>query len=250
MKKVSAIIFVLFVFVFFTASYKGAAPSRGKFKKLGEDVEDLTKPKVEQKVEDRFKGVLSDRHIKKWQGWWKGCATGFTLDDMEDIGEGPIYDEKITPLSSSQIGEGPAKMFYEKSPDGRRYLNPYYGRLEFKREGDGWQPYVQIRCGAALYDPKNNWARNILDCTALEGIDDAYWVNADRIVFMGYSSVTRQMNVECDSVQSCISPTIWVADLKAGVVAQKRGKLVKRSQCELGGYLKQRLPDFFGKEEK
>lgn len=244
LKKITVLLFFVIVFVTFFNGYKTAGPARSKFKKLGTGEVDLTK--TEETVEvNKLKEIIGDKRLKKWAGWWQACAKGFSLSEMEDIGHGPVYDERIRPLSTSEMGDGPGKMFYLRSPDGKIHLNPHWSRLLFKKEGDAWQPLIEIPCGVALYKPKENWARNILDCSALEGIDDAFWFGKERFALMGYMAVSRQMDVECETVESCVAPTVWIVDLKSGLINEHRGKLIKRNQCELGGYLKIRLPEFF-----
>jgi hypothetical protein len=124
-------------------------------------------------------------------------------------------------------------------------VNPYWGRLLFRKEGDAWQPYIELRCGALLYEKAQKRARTILDCSMNEGIDDAVWQKGDELVLLGYESVTRQMSDECESVQACAAPSIWFVDLAKSTVRSYRGDLIKRGSCRLGDYLKERLPKFF-----
>ncbi len=249
LRKASLLILSAVIFLCFFNGYKAEGPARGKFKKLGEGEIDLTQVK-EVKEENKVRDVSGDHRLKEWAGWWKRCAPGLALDSMESLGLSSLSEEELPPLTADQIGNGPAKAFYTKAPDGKRYLNPYWGRLQYKKEGEEWQPYVEVPCGAALYTPSAKSGRRIIDCSSLEGIDDAYWRDRDTIVLMGYTSISRQMNVECKTEESCVSPTVWIADLKANSVEEQHGPLMTRKGCELGGYLKKRLPNFFGKEQK
>lgn len=241
--------FFALVFLAFFNGYKAEGPSRKKFKKLGEGEVDLTREEEAPPEIDRFKAISGDKRLKDWAGWWRACASGFSLGEMEDVGLSSIHDEDIPPLTPDQISDGPGRMLYQRSPDGRRYLNPYWGRLLFRKEAEGWQPYVEVPCGAALYTPASMRARRVLDCSALEGVEDAYWRDRETIVLMGYTAVSRQMNVECETVESCVAPTVWILDLKSATASERRGPLARRKSCDLGGYIKQRLPEFFGKEK-
>lgn len=244
LKSSVKIVFIAFLFAFFFNGYKTEAPSRSKFKHLGESEVDLTL-EVETPDVDFMKDVRGDKRLKEWALYWKKCAPGFSIDSMEDIGQAPIYEEPIDFLDSTKLEQGPNKMFYFRSPGGKWLLNPYFRRMFFKKEGEAWQPYIEVPCGVALYDLKAKKARNVFNCSALEGIDDGYWKSSDRFVLLGYSSVSRQMNVECETTESCVAPTVWIYDLKSGLMNERHGPLVKRKSCELGGYLKQRLPEFF-----
>jgi hypothetical protein len=251
-KRFALLAFAGIIFAVFFNGYQQAGPAKKKFKHLGgsDEIVDLTK---EQKVVevDRMKEIAGDKRLRAWEGWWKTCLQNFTLDGMQDTGISGISEEQVPPLTPA-MQEGPQSMFYVKSPDGKWELNPWNNRLLYKKEGDAWQPYIEIPCGAALYDAKTKAGRNILECSALEGIDDAYWKDKDTIVFMGYEALTRQMNVECEGVESCVSPVVWIADLKTKTVSEHRGTVFKRkaTPCELGGYLKVRLPKFYNEEKK
>ena len=252
LRGIAGFAFFAFVFVMFFNGYQQAAPSRSKFKRLGgnDEVVDLTKEVVHVEV-DRMKEIAGDKRLRAWENWWKTCLKDFTLGGMADTGISGLSEEQIPPLTEA-MQEGPQQMFYAKSPDGTWILNPWYERLLYKKEGDAWQPYIEIPCGAALYDAKTKTGRNILECSALEGIDDAFWKDKETIVFMGYEALTRQMNVECEGVESCVSPVVWIADLKGKQVSEHRGTVFKRKStpCELGGYLKVRLPKFYNEEKK
>lgn len=251
-KRIAMLLFAGLLFAVFFNGYQQAGPAKKKFKKLGEgsEVIDLT---VEKKVEEKnlLAEVSGDKKLKDWAGWWKGCLPDFSLGNMQDLGTTGLGEEAIPPLSPAMT-EGPQAMFYIKSPDGTHTLNPWHNRLLYKKEADGWQPYIELPCGVALYDTKAKTGRNILECSALEGIDDAFWKGRDLIVIMGYEALTRQMNVECEGVETCVSPVVWIVDLKSRVVNEHRGVVVhrKKSPCELGGYLKVRLPKFYNEEKK
>ena len=250
MRRITFLICSSLIFILFFNGYKAEGPSRKKFKVLGEgEIVDLTKEEVVRET-DPLKEIAKDKRFKPWVSWWQKCKPDLNINTMENIGLSPIYDETIPYITPSEMGEGPASDFYQRSPGGKYHLNPYFRRLQYKKEGEAWQPYIQIPCGVAVYTSSEKKGRNVLDCSALEGVDDAFWAGKDRFVLMGYTSVSRQMNVECETVESCASPTIWIVDLKTGLVNEHGGGLIKRKSCELGGYLKTKLPKFFGKEEK
>lgn len=251
-RNIVAIVFFAMVFVVFFNGYQQEGPARRKFKRLGESEEviDLTKQQALPEV-NRMKDVSGDKRLREWASWWQKCLPGFSTDKMDDIGTTSMGEMSI-PSLTPDMGAGPQTIFYRKSPDGKWLLNPYYGRLSFKKEGDAWQPYVELPCGAALYDTKSKSGKSILDCSALEGIDDAFWKGPDTIVLMGYGALTRQMDVECEGVESCVSPVVWIVDTKTKSINEHRGSAIKRktTSCELGGYLKIRLPEFFNEEKK
>lgn len=252
LRCMAAVLFFAFVFLTFFNGYQQAGPAKRKFKHLGEsgDVVDLTTKQAIVEV-DRLKEVIGDKRLREWAGWWQKCLTGFSLEKMDDTGTVSM-GEMPTPPLTPEMTAGPQAMFYRKSPDGKHLLNPYYGRLLIKKEGDAWQPYIELPCGAALYDNRTKAGKNILDCSALEGVDDAFWKSGDLLVIMGYEALTRQMNVECEGVESCVSPVVWLVDLKARSINEHRGTVFKRKSgiCELGGYMKVRLPEFFSAEKK
>ena len=251
-RKTGYLLFFAAIFFVFCNGYQQSGPAKKKFKRMGEsgEIVDLTQEVAHVEV-DRLKEVASDKRLREWAGWWGRCLQGFSLDSMQDLGTTGIMEEAL-PALSPPMTEGPQGMFYVKSPDGSRTLNPWHGRLLYKKEADGWQPYIELPCGAALYDSKTKAGKNILECSALEGIDDAFWKDKNTIVLMGYEALTRQMNVECEGVQSCVSPVVWIVDLSAKTINQHRGVVVmrKESPCELGGYLKFRLPKFYNEEKK
>lgn len=250
-KRLAAAAFFVFLFLAFFNGYQQAGPARKKFRQLGEsgEVIDVTTKEAAPEV-NRLKEVAGDKRLREWAAWWSRCLPGFSLEGMNDIGTTSMGEMPVSPFAPDG-GAGPQGMLYRKSPDGRHLLNPYHQRLRFKKEGDAWQPYVELPCGAALYDTKTKAGRNILDCSALEGIDDAFWKGPGTIVLMGYAALTRQMDVECEGVESCVTPAVWIADLKARTINEHRGSAVKRkgAGCELGGYLKVRLPEFFQEEK-
>lgn len=248
--KFAIFAFFAFIFVLFFNGYSNEGPSRKKFKRLGNDagVEDLTKVEEAKPEVNLLKGISKDSHFKEWTEWWQKCSPGLEIDRLEGIGSSPMHDLPIDYLTDAQMSDGPGKMFYLRSPNGKYYANPFYKRLQYKNEGGSWQPYIEVPCGVAVYAAKTKWARNVMECSSLEGIDDAFW-KGELLVLMGYSSVSRQMNVECEGVESCATPTVWILDFKNNTQYEYHGSLIKRKGCELGGYLRVRLPKFFGKEK-
>jgi len=244
--RLAVVVGSIVIFLFFFNGYQQEGPSRSKFRKLPGGVEDLTPEAVPAKEQRNvLKEISGNRHVQEWAHYWQRCVPGFTLEGMEDIGDAQIEGEAVSALQVEEDQKGPGKMFYTSSPSGKRQVNPYWGRLLFRKEGDAWQPYIELQCGALLYDKAAKNAKTVLQCSMNEGIDDAVWQNNDEIVLLGYESVTRQMSVECESVESCAAPAIWFVDLAKGWVHSYRGGLIKHGACKLGDYLKQRLPKFF-----
>lgn len=250
--KIAAILLFAVVFLAFFNGYQQEGPAKRKFKRLGESDEVVDLTKEEKVVEvNRLRDVMGDRRLREWAAWWGRCLPGFSLERMDDIGMSSMGEMPIAALGPETEG-GPQSMFHQRSPGGAWVLNPFFQRLQYRKEGDGWQPYVQLSCGAALYDAKTRAGKNILECSALEGVDDGFWKGPDTIVLMGYAALTRQMDVECEGVESCVSPAVWIADVKTKSISEYRGSAIKRktTSCELGGYLKVRLPKFFAEEKQ
>ena len=247
LKKLVNIIFLALIFFTFVGGLADKGPSRRKFKVLEGGSEDLIKPEPAPAV-NRLKEISNNKHLVQWASWWQKCVPGFSLNSMEDLGEFPVDNEPTDFTASDKIKKGPGGMFYTGSPDGKRYINPYWGRLTYKWNDDGWWPYVENQCGAELYEPSQKKSAIILRCYMHDGMDGAFWAGKDRLVLMGYDAVTRQMNVECETVESCVSPSVWIVDLKSNTFNQHRGNVVKRDACNLDGYLKLTLPRFFGEK--
>lgn len=238
---------VLLVFAFFFNGTMSKGPSRQKFKVLESGEENLIKAEAPPEV-NRLKEISKDRRLTEWAAWWQKCAPNFSLDAMENLGEFPIDNQPVDVAKWGEPRNGPAKSFYVNSPDGKHAVNPYFGRLVYKMEADSWQPYVELGCGAELYDASTKRSSIILQCFMHDGLENAFWLNKDRLVIVGYEAVTRQMNVECETVESCASPSVWIIDIKSGTMNEHRGPIVKRSLCDLTGYLKLTRKDFFGKK--
>jgi hypothetical protein len=246
--RITAAAFLLLIFLTFFNGLADKGPSRKKFRVLGSGSEDLTKPEAPPEV-DKLQQIVNDRRLVDWATWWKKCVPDLDLKNMEDIGEFPLLNEPMEFQAADEVKKGPGKILYIKSPDGKRFINPYWGRLVYKKEETGWQPYEykETRCGAELLNPSQKQDTNILECFMHDGLDGAFWLDKNRLVLLGYDAVTRQMSVECETVESCIAPSVWIVDLKANTYNQYRGAVMKRSACNLGGYLKTSIPNFFGK---
>ena len=246
--KIASTLFLIVIFLSFFNGLADKGPSRKKFKVLGTSEEDLTKPEAPPEV-DKLKEIINDRRLTAWYQWWKKCVPNLDLNNMENIGEFPLLNEPMNFQASDEVKKGPGNILYIRSPDGKRFINPYVGRLVYKKEETGWQPYEfkETRCGAELLTPSQKQSVNMLECFMHDGLDGAFWLDKNRLLLLGYDAVTRQMSVECETVESCISPSVWIADLKTNTYNQYRGTVMKRSACNPGGYLKISIPKFFGK---
>ncbi|MFA4874086.1 MAG: hypothetical protein WC956_02550 [bacterium] len=248
--RIATICLFAIVFIFFFNGYKDEGPSRKKFRKLPGGTEDLVAEDAKPKPPpiDYLKGIKGNKRAQEWAKWWNSCVPKFTLGSLELVGDSELSNDPVDTKLVEESMSGPGRMFYSGSPGGRYEINPYWERLSYKKEAEGWQPYIETPCGALIYEPKAHKARVVLDCTMNEGLDDAIWLGKDSVAVMGYGSVTRQMNVECESVESCATPEIWVIDLASGWLHEYRGELIAHGACKVGGYLPQRLPRFFGKQ--
>ncbi len=238
------------VFLFFFNGYRELGPSRKKFKKLPGGTEDVAAEQIQPEGEDKLLISLArERRLNDWVGFWQKCIPGFTVESMDDSGEAEIGADAVDSRLIEEERKGPGKMFYKRSPDGDKYVNPYWRRLVYKKEDGGWQPYIELPCSALLYEGKTRSARIILNCTMFEGIQEAIWLSNNRLVLLGYESVSRQMDVRCETVETCAAPAIWVLEFDKGCIHSYRGnKLIRRSDCDLNEYLKKKVPKFFGKE--
>jgi len=246
MKKMACLILPALIFIFFFNGVADKGPSRRKFKKLESGEENLIKPEAAPAI-NRLQQISKDKHFTMWVGWWQKCIPGFSLNKMEDLGEFPVDNEPADFAAADKIKKGPGGILYKNSPDGKKYINPYWGRLVYKWKDDDWWPYFESQCGAELYEPSQKKSTIVLKCYTKDGLEGAFWVDKDRVVLMGYDSVTRQMSVECETVESCVAPSVWILDLKSATLNQHRGTIVKRSACDLDGYLKTAMTKFFGK---
>ena len=237
------------VFLFFFNGYKDEGPSRKKFRQLPGGTEDLVAEDAKPRPPpvDYLKDLRSNKRVRDWATTWQRCIPDFTLDSLELIGDSEADKDPVEAAQVEELKSGPGKMFFTSSPGGRYEIDPYWERLTYRKEAEGWQPYIETPCGALVYEPKDRKARIALNCTMHEGLEDALWLDKDRVAILGYGSVTRQMNVECESVESCATPEIWVVDLASGWLHEYRGALIAHGTCQLGTYLRQRLPAFFGK---
>lgn len=243
--KLFRIFFFALIFITFFNGLAEKGPSRRKFKVLEGGSEDLIKPEPAPEV-NHLKEIAADKRFTQWVSWWQKCVPGFSLDQMEGMGEFPIDNEPADFAAADKVKKGPGGMFYIHSPDGKKYINPYWGRLVYKMSDNEWWPYVENQCGAEVYDPSQKKSTIVMHCYSRDGLDGAFWLDRDRVTLMGYDAVTRQMSVECETVESCVAPSVWIVNLKSATLSQYRGNVVKRDACNLGGYLKAALPKFFG----
>ena len=130
-----------------------------------------------------------------------------------------------------------------RNPDG--ILSLFGINIVYKKEKDGWQPYIQFGGFVVIIEKKK--AKSIMRLWAQEGIQDSFWLGNDRVVLMGYDATSRQMDVDCPTVESCASPSVWIVNFKTGAIHQYRGGAIKREACDPIGYLELKFPKFFGK---
>lgn len=240
-------LFFVCVFLIFVGGYRQRGPSRRKFQKLPGGTEDIAADEIKPEGEDKLiKELAANRKIKKWIADWRRCMPEFDLATMDDVGEAEIDYEPVDLNLVKEERGGPGRMFYVGAPGGGKSINPWWRRLIYKKEAEGWQPYIELPCFALLYKRKS--ASIVLNCTIFEGIQDAIWLDKNRVALLGYESVSRQMDVACKTVETCSAPAIWVLDFAKGWSHSYRGKIVTRGTCDVQGYLKRRLPGFFGKE--
>lgn len=242
--KLAVILGSVFIFLIFFNGYRSAGPARHKFKKLPETEEDLIKPEPEPEV-NYLAQIAHDRRIQKWIAHWNTCQPGLSADSMSALGEAFIDEQEVDMKEYEYMREGPNKQFYVGAPGGKYQLNPYWKRLYYKKSDSGWQPFYDEGCGAMLYESSKKRGVIILRCSLLEGIDDAFWLDKNRLVLMGYESVTRQMSVECETVKSCVTPCVWIIDLKKKAMHQYHGDTLKRENCNVDAYIKAKYPKLF-----
>jgi hypothetical protein len=240
-------LFFVTVFLVFFNGYKQRGPSRRKFQKLPGGTEDVAADEIKPEGEDKLALELAaNKRIKKWVRDWQRCMPEFDIRAMDDVGEAEIDYEPVKMALVKEERKGPGKMFYVGRSG--KSINPWWKRLVYKKEESGWQPYIELPCFALLLSKKG--ANIVLNCTIFEGIQDAIWLDKNRVALLGYESVSRQMDVACKTVETCSAPAIWVLDFAKGWSHSYRGKIVTRDYCDVETYLKKRLPGFFGKEEK
>jgi len=242
-----AALFFVTVFLVFFNGYRQSGPSRKKFQKLPGGVEDIEADEIKQEGEDKLiLELASNGKVKKWVRDWQRCMPEFDLKTMDDVGEAEIDYEPVDMALVKEERSGPGKMFYVGGGGGRS-INPWWRRLIFKKEESSWQPYIELPCFALLHTGKA--ASIVLNCTIFEGIQDAIWLDRDRVALLGYESVSRQMDIACKTIETCRAPAIWVLDFAKGWSHSYRGKIVTREYCDVETYLKKRLPGFFREKE-
>lgn len=244
MPTILVAIFFVTVFLVFFNGYKQRGPSRRKFQKLPGGTEDVAADEIRPEGEDKLiLELASNKKVKKWVRDWQRCMPEFDVRTMDDVGEAEIEYEPVDMALVKEERKGPGKMFYVGG--GGKSINPWWKRLVFKKEEDGWQPYIELPCFALLYDSRKKSASIVLNCTIFEGIQDAIWIGKNRVALLGYESVSRQMDVACKTLETCSAPAIWVLDFAKGWSHSYRGKIVTRGYCDVETYLKNRLPGFF-----
>ncbi len=244
---VASFFFASIFLCFFNGGYGSRGPSRQKFRRLGESTEEITE--IEQvKRTDHLADIRTDKRLIAWEAWWKRCEPRFSLATLEEIVRVTLDDEMLPPLPEGESRKGVGKIFYQRAPGGKHYLNPYWGRLRYTKVPDGWQPRIEVSCGALLETPAKKTRQVILRCTATDGIDGAFWIDKNRAAIMGYETVSLPGDEECGEEEGCIAPTVWVADISTGFLTQYRGLAFDRTKCRLSDYLKKSLPKFFGEK--
>lgn len=242
--KIGTVLLAVFLFWAFFAGYRDKGPARRKFKKLEGGHEDLIKEEPPPEV-NYLKEIAGDHRLKKWFTHWKKFSPELDPNAMEGLGEAFIMEEEMDLDKYDYMMEGPNKQFYVGAPGGKYRLNPYWGRLYYKKKEGDWQPFYDEGCGAVLYESSAKRAIMIVRCSLLEGIDDAFWLDKNRLVLMGYESITRQMSVECETVESCIAPTVWIVNLKTKTMTQYHGGTLQRKDCNVDAYIKAKYPKLF-----
>lgn len=243
------ILFFVAVFAFFVNGYRQSGPARSKFQKLPGGVEDIAEDEMKAEGEDKLLAELGkEKKLRKWVESWKKCLPGFTIESMGDVGESRIEQEPVEIAEVKEERKGPGRMFYIGAPGGGKAINPYFRRLVYKKDESGWQPYIDLPCSALLYEGGKDRATIALTCSMFEGIQDAIWLDKDRVALLGYESVSRQMDVSCETVETCAAPAVWVLDFASGWAHSYRGELVTRGSCDVQVYIRERVPAFFGKD--
>jgi hypothetical protein len=244
----ATLVFFVAISVLFVNGYRQSGPARSKFQKLPGGVEDLAEGEMKPEGEDKIlKELETNKKIARWTAEWKKCLKGFTLLEMDDVGESQIEQDPVEREVVRSERKGPGKMFYFGAPGGGRSINPFFRRLVYKKDESGWQPYIELPCSVLLYDAAKDEAFIVLTCSMYEGMQDAIWLDKNRVVLLGYESVSRQMDVRCETIETCVAPAIWVLDVAKGWLHSYRGDLISRGKCDVESYLRQRLPGFFGK---
>lgn len=242
--KIGTFLLCAIIFLFFFNGYREKGPSRRKFKKLEGGHEMLIKEELPPEV-NYLQKIASDSRLNKWINHWKKWAPNLDPNTMESLGEAFIMEDEIDLTKYDYMLEGPNKQFYKGSPGGKYKLNPYWGRLYYKKKEGDWQPYYDEGCGAYVYDRSAKKAMIVMRCSLLEGIDEAFWLDKHRFVLMGYETITRQMDVECETVESCVAPTVWIVDMQKKTMSQYHGPTLKRVKCDVHAYTKAKYPKLF-----
>jgi hypothetical protein len=133
---------------------------------------------------------------------------------------------------------------------GGKSINPVWGRMKYVKGKKGWMPETSPRCGVMLYEGDRQ--RQIIPCGELDGIFEAFWVSKDKVMVTAYRKMSPEMNAECKAkeVGQCISPVLYLTDLKDETVWEYRGPVVTFDKCEPNDFLVKCYPFFYVQPEE
>lgn len=214
-----------------------------KWKVVEETVE--IRDQVEE-AEGFFEEIKNDGQLKPWANWWHQCTSSFNVNNLIDVGTTSISDEPRT-YDKEELA-GPNRKFTISR--GGRTINPVWGRMKYVKTADGWEPTYGNRCGVVMYEKGK--AQTLIHCGELDGIFGGYFAGKDKVVVTAYRKTSPEMNTECkaQNVGECVSPVLYLIDLKDQSVWQYRGPVVMFKKCEPNNLLIRLYPSFFIQPEE
>jgi hypothetical protein len=244
------LIVLIMVIASLSIAAKDHKPRRGVYHIPADQRGRVTEEKLEdvQIVEEKsfFDEVKKSGKLKPWVKWWRGCANSFTVDGMIETGMRAISGDwrKIDKMEKS----GPNKKLIVSR--GGKSINPVWGRMKYVKRKDGWVPETSPRCGVVFY--QGDRARTVIHCGELDGIFQAFWVGKDKAMVTAYRKISPEMNAECEAkeVGQCISPVLYLVDLKGDSVWEYRGPVVTFAKCEPNDFLVKCYPFFYVQPEE
>ena len=243
--KIGIITLLLMTLAVTAMAAKDHKPRRGRYYINPEERGKVIEMAIEEvfvKEEKSFiDKVKRDGRIAPWMKWWSSCIGSFGWEDLIDVGVMSIDDDG-RPYDKNEVAGPNGKLMIRR---GGKAINPVSGRMKYVKGKDGWEPVTGPRCGVVLYEKGK--ARTIVHCGELDGIFQGFWMGKDKAVFTAYRKTSPEMNMECKAkeVGTCVSPVLYLADLKNKTVWEYRGPVVTFAKCEPNDFLARCYPFFY-----
>lgn len=245
-----ASILVVFAIAILNMGVKYEKPRRGVYHIPSEERGRVTEERIEEveivEEESFFDQVKGSSKLKPWIDWWRACAGSFNIDDMIEAGMTAISGDWRK--AEGWERSGPNKKLMIKC--GGKSINPVWGRMKYVKSKEGWIPQTSPRCGVVQYD--GDRVRTVIPCGELDGIFQAFCTGKGQVMVTAYRKMSPEMNAECQAknVGECVSPVLYLVDLKSETVWEYRGPVVTFTKCEPNNFLVRCYPFFYVQPEE